>query len=322
MTHDHEYTIKRLRELARAGDLGRLSEAERDVLRPAAYDLACSIVFDVVYRRVARNRGHHACARGFRHLGECCLDGFHDDLEAVVERLLTTTEQINDLEAWIAARAPGFAIDAYRRRRGAIGAPQRPRMTKWLRAALGDDPWLCRLALRIQEWVGVPGGVGATLWPVDSWAGERGISPSEAQADVEKVLVAMRERPKWYHDHIEVPLGHKTAPVGGSPGEGAGEPRPLPPGDPGELDDARADDLATVAVEAIRAGLGRGEDAAATVETVLRELFLHGSGADEIGRAPGAGTEREERVSALLDDPVALEILIERVLRIVRGPAG
>ncbi|MBB4692270.1 hypothetical protein [Paractinoplanes abujensis] len=316
---DHEV---RLRELARAGELGRLSEGERDLLRPAAYDLAHPVVFDAVYRRVAHHRGHHACARGFRHLGECCLDGFHDDLEAVVGSLLTTAEPIKDVEAWIAARAPGIAVDAYRRRRGAIGALQRPRMTKWLRAALGGDPWLCRLALRIQEWAGVPGGAGATLWPVDSWAGERGISTSEARADVEKVLVAMQERPKWYHEHIEIPLGHKVAPVGGCPGEGTGDPRPLPAADPGEQDEARVSDLAAVAVEAIRAGLGRGEDAAATVVRVLGELFLHGSGADEMSRAPGAATFGEERVSALLDDPVALEVLVERVLDIVRGPAG
>ncbi|MDY7085317.1 MAG: hypothetical protein SYR96_09450 [Actinomycetota bacterium] len=314
--------IARLRDLAARGELGRLPAAERNLLRPAAYKLAHPIVFDVAYRPVARKRGHHGCARGFRHLGECCLDGFHDDLEAVVERMLSLTDVVGDLEDWTARWAPKIAIDAYRARRSRVGALQRPRPTEWLSRALGRDPWLCALALRIQEWAGMPGGVGVTLWPVDSWAARQGITVAEVLTDIDKVLVAMRERPKWYHRHIETPLGHKTAPVGGCPGEGVGDPRPLPPGDPGEVEDARVGELATLAVEAIRAGLGRGEDAAATVREVLRRLFLGGTGADEIGLAPGEGSGRAERVSVLLDDAVAFEALVERVLRIVVGPAG
>src|SRR5687768_17817304 len=90
----------RLRDLIRRGELGGLSETERDLLRPAAYDLAHHIVYDVVTRRVARNRGHHACARGLRHMEESCLDGFHADLDAVVDHLLRLTRPIADPEVW------------------------------------------------------------------------------------------------------------------------------------------------------------------------------------------------------------------------------
>ncbi|MBU2670314.1 hypothetical protein KOI35_43110 [Actinoplanes bogorensis] len=318
----------RLRELAGRGHLGRLNEAERERLRPAAYELAYRIVYDVVIRRVARGRGHHACAAGLHRMRECCLDGYYDDLEATVDRLLTSTERIGDLEAWLAKRAKGAAIDAYRRRRGATGAPQRPRMTKALSRGLGHDPWLCDLALKILDWVGIPAGLGATVWPVDSWAADRaartgdhhGSTPARVVADVDRVLGVMRRRPDWFHRHVERPLGRKTAPVGGCPGEGPGDPRPLL-ADPGDADEARVRELAAAAVEAIRAGLGRGEDAAAAVETVLSELFLGGTGADQIGRMPGHG-EVTERVSVLLGDRVAFAALVQRILPIVDGSAG
>ena len=317
----------RLRELARRGVLGTLPAAARRELRPAAYAMVHPIVFGVVTKRIARNRGHHACGQGLRQLEENCLDGFHDDLEAVVEHLLSSTQPIADLEGWLNRRALNVTIDSHRRRRGESGALQRPRMTRALADGLGDDPWLRELALKILVWVGVPVGVGATLWPVDSWAADRavrtgdhrGSTATQVLADVEKVLVVMRRQPEWYRKHVEDPLGRKSVPVGGSPGEGAGDPKPLVTDGGGE---DRAADLAGLAVEAIRAGLGRGEDATATVVRVLSELFLGGTGADEIDRVPGGGSGRDERVSALLGDPAAVAVLVERVLRIVHGAAS
>lgn len=319
----------RLRRLAEAGLLGALSQEERRRLLPAAYELAYPIVYDVITRRIARNRGHNACSHGLRHMEDSCLDGFHDDLEAVAEHLLAVTQPITDLEGWLARRAQNAAIDGHRRRRGEQGALQRPRMTKALAEGLGD-PWLCELALKILTWVGLPGGVGVTVWPLDSWARDRadhtgdhrGSTPARVQADIDRVLAVMRRRPDWYERNVERPLGRKTTPVAGSPGERAGEPRPLLVLDAAEAGEARFADLAAVAVEAIRAGLNREEDPTVTVVTVLTTLFLDGSGADEIDRAPGGGTSAsaEDRLSAVLGDPAAVTALVQRVLRIVRGP--
>jgi hypothetical protein len=259
---------------------------------------------------------------------ESCLDGFHDDLAAVVDHLLSATQPIADLEGWLARRALNATIDGHRRRRGEAGALQRPRMTRALAEGLGEDPWMCELALKILVWVGLPAGVGATLWPLDSWAGDRatltgdhrGSTPAQVGRDVDRVLDVMRRRPEWFRKHVEGPLGRKVAPIGGSSGELAGDPRPLLVASACEIDEARTTDLAAVAVEAIRAGLRRGEDATATVVTVLTELF-QGTGADEIDRPPGAGSGRDEQLSTLLGDPAALRILVQRVLEIVRGSA-
>jgi hypothetical protein len=317
----------RLRDHARRGELGKISEAERAALRPAAFELAHRIVYDVVTRRVARGRGHGSCALDLRHVGECCLDGFHNDLEAVVELLLTSTQRITDLERWLAGRAPNAAIDGYRHRRGEIGALQRPRMTIWLEQGLGGDPWLCRLAVQILAWVGTPGGAGATLWPLDAWAVERATftgdhrasTPVKVLDEVEQVLAVMRRRSAWFRDHVQNPLEKKVAPVGGSPGERPGEPRPLVPVDSGEAGEDWATDLAAVAVAAIQGGLNCGDDPTTTVVTVLSKLFVSGTGAEEIGRAPGAGSTGAELVSALLGDSAARPALVEEVLAIVQG---
>jgi hypothetical protein len=319
----------RLRSLAGRGELGGLTEAERAALRPAAFEVAHAIVYDVVTRRVARGRGHGACGLGLRHLGECCLDGFHRDLEAVVELLLASTQPIADLEGWLAKRAPHAAVDGYRRRRGETGALQRPRMTKVLEEGLDNDPWLCHLALKMLAWVGVPAGVGATFWPLDAWAWDRGTftgdyrdsTPARVLDEVNTVLAVMRRRPEWFRRHVEAPLERKVTPVGGAPGECAGDPRPLLLIDPGEAHEDMITGLAAVAVEAIRAGLGRGEDATTTVVTVLTKVFVSGTGAEEIARGTGGGPGPAERLSALFGDPAAVSVLVQQIVQIVRGLA-
>ncbi|BCJ41042.1 hypothetical protein GCM10010168_46590 [Actinoplanes ianthinogenes] len=318
-----------LRELAARGELGTTSGAARRALYRAAWSVAHPIVFDAVTRRLEQRRGHARCARGLRLLDGPCLDGFHDDVEAVVDHLFATSRPIHDLEAWLTARAPNATIDGHRRRRGDRGALQRPRMTRTLAAALPDDPWLHELALRLLVWVGLPVGAGAVLWPIEVWARDRaaftgdreGSTPARVQAEVDVVLAAMRRRPDWYAAHVERPLGGKTAPVAGSPGDSPGDPRPLT-ADPGEIAETRIVETAAAAVQALAAGLASGRDVAGTVERVLRTLFLDGTGVEEIDRPPGAGAWAEARLSALLGDPVARDALIGRVVRLIGEIVG
>ncbi|GAA1635845.1 hypothetical protein [Actinoplanes couchii] len=316
----------RLRHLATQGLLGTLGAEERRRLLPAAFEVAYPIVYDVITRRVARNRGHNQCGHGLHQMEDTCLDGFQDDLEAVIDHLMSATAPISDLEGWLARRAQNAAIDGHRRRRGEQGAQQRPRMTRALAEAL-DDPWLEELALKILTWVGLPAGVGATEWPVGSWARDRadftgdhrGSTPDRARADVDRVLAVMRRRPGWYEKNIDQPLGRKTAPVGGSPGEQPGEPRPLLAAGPAEILEARIGDLAGLAVLALQERLRRGDDPTFTVVEVLTTLFLGGTGADEIDHGPIGAPASDERVSALLTDPAALSVLVQHVLGIVRA---
>jgi hypothetical protein len=146
-----------------------------------------------------------------------------------------------------------------------------------------------------------------------------GSTPARVAADVEQVLAAMRRRPQWYQDYVERPLGHKTAPVAPPPGDGVTDPRPLVVVSPGEAADARFSGLAWAAVEAIKDGIAHHHDPAGTVVEVLTQLFLGGTGSDELDRVPAIGGDRrDERLSALLADPVAVAGIVDRVLRIVR----
>lgn len=315
----------RLRRLAGRGELGRLTPQERHQLVGAAYATVYPIVFNVVTRRVEHGRGHPWCARGVPHLAAECLDSFYDDVEAMIERLLTAKTPIADLEAWVARCASNAAVDAYRKRRAGRGALQRPRMTRAIAAGL-PDPWLQALALKILEWVGLPAGVGAHVWPLDAWAQERaaatgdqrGSTPAQVATDVARVLAVLRGQPTWYAEHVERPLGLKTTPTAGAPGDGPRDPRPLEPADPHDVDRARITGLASIALEAIAGALRRGDDPYAVVVKVLGTLFVGGTGAEEIDRVPTTGElAPDERVSALLGDVVALPGVVERVMRII-----
>jgi hypothetical protein len=317
-------TLAGLARLASLRDvLTRADESERRRLYEAGFACAYPVVFQVVTRKVERARGHHACARGIRHLAGECLDGFHDDVEALVEHLFASTAPIDDLGAWLAFWAPRAAVDGHRRRRGERGALQRPRMTKALQAALGSDPWLMDLALRILTWVGIPTTAGAGLWPLEEWAQSRaevtgdprGSTPATVEAEVGRVLGVLSRRTAWFARHVERPLGLKPAPVAAPPGDGAGDPRPLVTTD---QQDVYAVLLAADALAAIDARLRCGGDPVAAVVDVLTTLFLGGSGAEELSRPPGAAGAPDERLSALLSDPAALSGVVERILRIVR----
>ena len=215
-----------LRRLARGGLLGaQLSgsaNARRARLDGALYSLVWPIVFDRLTRPLELRRGHRQCAVQMTLLSPDCVDGFHDDVEAVVEGVRRrATVPIDDLEAWIARMARSATVDGYRRRRGLLGAPQRPRVPGWLSDRLGADPWLVALAVHVMEWAGVPNTAGHQLWPIDSWTQRRASitddwSGSTAEAtgrDVELVLSAMRSRPRWFDTTIEKPLGRKQTPT-------------------------------------------------------------------------------------------------------------
>jgi hypothetical protein len=317
-----------LRDLAKRGELSvAVAAGHGSRLCRTAFEVSHQIVFDVVTRRLELStRGHSWCARGIPFMDAACLDRYYDDVESVIDYLLAARKPIDDLEAWLARRALNATVDGHRRRRSERGALQRPRMTRALSADLGDDPWLGELALKILEWVGVPTGAGTDLWPLDRWAQLRaertrdveGSTPGRVAAEVEQVLAAMQRRPQWYQDYVERPLGHKAAPVAPPPGDEVTDPRPLVAVGPEELVEARLRGLAWIAVEAIRDGIEHHHDPAATVVEVLTQLFLGGTGSDELDRAPSIGVDgHHQHLSARLADPAAVAGIVDRVLRIV-----
>ena len=308
-----------LRELAGGGHLAAYAltaaAGQRAALRAAAYEIAWPLVYQRVTRPLERRRGHRGCSSAVTGLAETCVDGFHDDVEAVVHDLLANARtEIVNLEGWLCGRLTAATVDGHRRRRGLRGALQRPRMPGWLAAELGHDPWLVRLALHLLDWVGVPETAGAEVWPLDTWAQLRAVAlhrttadPRATRADTETVLAAMRRRPEWYACYVERPLGAKVTPVA-TPAGAPGEQNPWH--DPGD----RLGDLAAVAVEAIADGLRRGGDPTDVVRRVLTRVF--GDAPVELDRAPGE-CGPDEQVVTLIADPRVLDRIVARAVRIV-----
>jgi hypothetical protein len=326
----HRAEVSQLRDLARRGDLAdhaaSAPPAARARLVSAAYDIVWPIVFHRVTRPVERRRGHWACATDVRMLADDCLDRHHDDVEAVVTDLLTNARTpIVDVERWVSARLTAATVNGHRRRRGRRGALQRPRVPRWLAAELGEDPWLTDLAVQILTWVGVATTAGTQLWPLDSWAQRResitgdltGSDGPTVSRDVDRVLAAMRRRPRWYADYVERPLGGKCPPVLAAPGDGVADPRPLLPVSPQERAEARLADLASTAVEAISLRLRSGADPVATVVGVLGTVFGTGTGSEEIDRTPDGAPGPDEWVSALLADAGAVRRVVDEMLHLV-----
>ena len=319
-----------VRRLARDGLLAGSASAapprELARLRGAVYAVAWPLVFARITRPLERRRRHPDCVRGLESLRPDCLDGFHDDVEAVVEHALRrATDRIENFEGWLATRLNPATVDAHRRRRGEIGALQRPRLPSWLSDALGGDPWLCDLAVQVLLWVGVPTTAGAELWPLDSWAARRaeftGGPPSGPAArdlhdsldgDLRRVLAAMRTRPKWHAEHVERPLGHKQAPVAPVPADGAAELPALELVGRHEIEDARLARLAEQALRAIEARLDRGDDPATAVKAVVRLLF--GTG---LARGPHLDPAREDWLATALADPARVDRIVATVLGIL-----
>lgn len=319
-----------IRELARHGVLAtyvlNLSDADRRLLRAAATELVYPVVFERKTRRLELRRRHHLCASSIYRLEPDCLDRFHDDVEAAVDDLFRhAKDRILNLEGWVATRLNASTIDAYRRRRGRRGAMQRPRLPQWLSASLGHELRLMRLALDILEWVGVDTPPAATLWPFASWAERRVAATGDYEAayrwvvaDLEFVLAAMRQRPKWYADFIERPLGHKSIPLPFMPrddaGAGAAEAWSVIRERQQEADDARLREAAALAIEEVSARIRLGHDRREAVIEVIHALFGSGNAAEELDRLPGQDCGDDEVVYALMKQPAAIDRIVAVML--------
>jgi hypothetical protein len=325
--------ISALRALAARGELAAAaasSPALRAALSAAVYALAWPIVFARLTRNIELRRGHYVCMQSVRTLAPECLDRFHDDVEAVVvDALLHGGKPIRDLEGWIATRLTASTVNGHRKLRGYRGALQRPRVPKWLSAALGHDPWLVDLSCQILTWAGIPLTAGVGLWPLDSWAQQRalvtndwpGSTTAAVEREIEVVLTAMRKRASWYASYVERPLGHKETPVVmvcATDERSAADLPALRLDDPAGTDDAHLADLAQEIASAIKTRLLDGEEPAAAVVSVIRTVF--GQDDDvvaDIDRAPHTAAAAGERVQALLGDPAELDRVVAAVLAIV-----
>ncbi len=320
-----------VRALARRGVLAATvagaGEAQRVRLTSGTYDIAWPVVFSGLTQGLERRRGHPACATSVCHLADDCLDRFEDDVEAVVHDVMRFAQKpINNLEAWIGSRLNAATVDGHRRRRGAVGALQRPRPPKWLVDALGGDRWLVHLATQVLIWVGNPATAGAELWPTESWAVLRGkvtgdwgsAGRPDIRDEIETVLAAMRRRPAWFASYVERPLGRKQAPVlRVLPGDHDSPlDRPsLALVDRSEMDDAYMRTLAYEAVVAIQARIARGEPAETVVTEVIRVVF--GEHEDlALDRPPHAADAHGERIIGLLRDDHERRRIVAAVLAI------
>lgn len=322
--------VAELRFLASQGRLAATASSatplERTALTGAAYALAWPVVFHRLTRMNEQRRGHWTCAIAVNRLADACLDRFYDDVEAVVEDLLAhATMKIHNAEGWISGRLRAVTIDAHRRRRGARGALQRPRLPGWLAAALGNDPWLTVLAIEILVWVGVPGTAGGLLWPLDSWAQRRiavtgdvaGSDVRVVQRDVDRVLAAMRTKERWYADYVERPLGAKTPPPAPSLVDRdatAVEPPALVLTEPHERADRRMSELAALALTAIRQAEPCDDQ---TIERILRNVFGRLDAAGEMAAAPH--TADSVPLAALVDDGAELRRIVAAVRAVLAG---
>ncbi|GIF72996.1 hypothetical protein [Asanoa siamensis] len=322
-----------VRLLAGRGDLAATARtadpAERRRLTAGAWTLAWPVVYQKVTQPIERRRGHYVCAIALTRLSDECVDGFHDDVEAVVGDLLThATEPIRDVEAWMASRVRAVTVDAHRRRRGSRGALQRPRVPVWLADALGHDAWLTALAKEILTWVGGTASAGTDLWPLETWAARRVAATGDWQAsdkatvtrDVERVLAAMRRRPLWYEKYVRRPLLARPAPVAPTPVDDPEHPAVVAAG--GEVDEAVLTALAAAGVEALADAFRRGADPAEAVTRIVTAVFGEGTAYEDLARVPGTATAYDEQVPALLADPAVVGRIVRAVHRIVRDLDG
>jgi hypothetical protein len=310
-----------------------MAPGEIMALRGAAYAIAWPLVYDRHTRALERRKGHRQCATSVDRLATDCLDGFQDDVEAVVDDLFAHANRpIVNLEGWLVSRLTAATIDGYRRRRGSAGAQQRPRVPAWLALRLESDPWLVTLAMHILDWVGVAATAGYDTWPTAEWAVLRAAVTGNCDhgeelvaREIEMVLTAMRDgRPDWYQRYVERPLGRKQSPVEPGPvSPASGEPRPaLLTVTRDERDDARLRLLAGVALDLIERRLDAGDDPRVVVPEVVGELFLGRAViADELDLTPcDPGSDRADSLSAALVDPIRARRIVGDVLAILAQP--
>lgn len=322
-----------VRELAGKGALAahyeRASEAERHRLRIEAYGLLHPIVFAHLTRRVELRRGHRDCAVSISGLRPDCLDHFHDDIDAVLDDLFRNARvPVRNLEGWVSRRLVQATIDGYRRRRGARGALQRPRIPRWLMQELHDDGRLMELTLAMLEWVGQEATAGAHDWPIEAWAepripafGDYDSACRSVERDIATVVAAMMTRPRWYADYVERPMGRKRFPLARSHMDGPQEAA----ADLGRAaldaeitDDDRRFELAALAFEAIRVRTERGDDLRAAVVDVISTVFGAGTGSENMHRMPGHDSGDDEQVSFRLADSGTVDRIVAVVFEMLR----
>ncbi|WP_103350729.1 hypothetical protein [Amycolatopsis sp. CA-128772] len=290
------------RDLARQGELAGYaalaSEGERKLLRADLYGIVQPVVFGQLTKKLELNRGHFRCATAVSSLADECLDRFHDDMDAVLDDLFRNVRvPVHNLEGWVRTRLTAVTVDAYRRRRGARGALQRPRVPAWLAMKLGGRQSLLELAVDMLEFAGHEVAAGAGIWPVGTWAARRAMRTGgdfeaarrAVERDVDAVVAAMRSRPRWFDDYVERPLGRKRIPLPPAAPPELGEPA-----DPARHQAAEAvlTELAGVAVTAIGTRLARGEDARTVVVDVVRAVFEEPADARIAALADRASTDR------------------------------
>src|SRR4051812_44448982 len=82
-----------VRTLARQGDLARTvadaTDDDRRRLVGETYQIAWPVVFSRLTQRLEKRRGHLVCATSVAHLMDDCLDRFEDDVEAVVQDVVS-----------------------------------------------------------------------------------------------------------------------------------------------------------------------------------------------------------------------------------------
>jgi hypothetical protein len=320
--------INNLRDLAAAGRLAEVAAGvngrRRQELASAAFSIAWPVVFDRLTKGLERGRGHTLCASSVFRMAEDCRDRFYDDVEAVMDDVLTHAKTpIRNVEAWIAGRLNAACVDGHRRRRGHVGALQRPRLPLWLCQALDHDQWMMELAKQILVWVGVPATAGLQVWPADAWAARRATitddylhsdAPTVAR-EIETVLAVMRRRMLWYQTYVERPLGHKRPPVIGIT-DGVDLPA-LMLTNADDLDDARLGALAGEALRVIEARLSAGQNAHAVVIEVIDAVFGDGVGSEHIGCRPLDATDYGEHAAMALHDPSRVNRIVAAVLFIM-----
>ncbi|GID32017.1 hypothetical protein [Paractinoplanes brasiliensis] len=318
-----------VRLLAREGRLAEefrtAGPARRRRLWSGAAEIAAPLLFLRLTRPLERRRGHYRCAAGLHGLAAECLDAYHDDLEALVDHLLTRAgSPVRNLEGWLTKRLHPATVDGNRKRRGRRGAAQRPRAPKWLADELAHDSRRVGLAVAILDWAGSEATAGFSLWPLAAWADRLGTtSEAVAAREVETVLTAMRRRPRWYSKNVERPMEHKQPPVW-IPARGAANTHAEP--DPvvvaaHEHADAQLRELAARAVEILNDRLAEGSDPAVLVPAVLRAVFGSTPPSDGLDRTPDADETGAEQVLTLLGDPARLDRVVAAVTALLSaGP--
>ncbi|HTJ72117.1 MAG TPA: hypothetical protein VL551_31540 [Actinospica sp.] len=319
-------SVGRLDALAAGGRLASVAASnarEHALLGSAVYAVAWPIVFSRVTRSVEMQRGHRGCMGSVHTLAPECLDGFEDDVAAVVDYVLRFADTpISNLGGWIASRVQKACVDGHRRRRGQRGALQRPRLPEFVASGLAGDPWLCFLAVAVLTWVGLPMTAGCGLWPLEEWGRSREarVPGSDAgdgaavERDIETVLTAMRARPAWYERYVEVPLGRKQPPV--YPTADA-----VPPAlrivETHEFDDAMLVRLAGLALDEARLRLDAGQPPRDAVAAAIGGAFGESCAAWGADRPPHQDPLPADRIAALLRDPAEVDRLVGAVLDIV-----